>query len=203
MDAESETWIRDLTSDGVERQQAVSRLHQLLLRVACAEGARRRERLPARVQEELEDLATQAASDATLAVTRKLGSFRGAARFTTWACKFVILEFSTKVRRRIWRSRAVEADESIWNRLPTQGPNALQEVESRELVAALRRAVQDRLTEHQRMIFQSAALDDVPIDVLAERLASSRGAIYKTLHDARRKLRTALMAEGYLEGIAS
>lgn len=202
MDAESAIWVQDLTPDGPVREQAVSRLHRLLLRVARAESARRRDRLPDRVQDELDDLTAQAASDAVMAISRKLDSFRGASRFTTWASKFVMLEFSSAVRRSTWRDRAVETDDAIWERLAARGPTALQRVEQGELVAALRRAVRNQLTERQRMIFQAVALDEVPIDVLAERLASSRGAIYKTLHDARRKLRTALAAEGHLEGIA-
>jgi RNA polymerase sigma-70 factor (ECF subfamily) len=39
-------------------------------------------------------------------------------------------------------------------------------------------------------------LNGVPIDVLAERLNTSRGALYKTLHDARRKLRKHLEDAG-------
>jgi RNA polymerase sigma-70 factor (ECF subfamily) len=60
----------------------------------------------------------------------------------------------------------------------------------------LLRAIREELTERQRLVFQAAILDDVPIDVLAERLASSRGAIYKILHDARGKLRRAMVREG-------
>jgi RNA polymerase sigma-70 factor (ECF subfamily) len=66
-------------------------------------------------------------------------------------------------------------------------------------MAALHRAIDEHLTERQRLIFQSAAMDDVPIDVLAERLGTTRGAIYKTLHDARAKLRRALVEAGHTE----
>jgi RNA polymerase sigma-70 factor, ECF subfamily len=199
-DTESETWIRSLRSEGVDRERAVSRLHGFLVRVAAHEASRRRPTIPEAVHAELSDLSVQAASDAIMAITRKLDTFRGEARFTTWASKFAILELSTGLRRRIWRSRAVVSDDSIAERLADGTPSALDAMEGRELVAALTRAIETELTAHQRLVFRSAALEDVPIDVLAERTGSSRGAIYKTLHDARRRLRTSLMDQGYREG---
>jgi RNA polymerase sigma-70 factor (ECF subfamily) len=138
-----------------------------------------------------------------MAVTRKLDAFRGEARVTTWASKFVTLELSARLRRRVWRGRAVEPDETIWDRLADSTPSALQAIEHGELLAALRRAVKEDLTQRQRMVFQAAVIDEVPLDVLAERLQSTRGAIYKSLHDARRKLRDALTHAGYVEDLAS
>lgn len=202
MDADSEKWVRDLRSAGLTHDRAVAQLHTVLLRVARFEAARRRDRLPEATLAELDDLCVQAASDALMAVTRKLDSFRGAARFTTWASKFAILEVSTRLRRHVWRGRAVEPDQTIWERLPDSTPTALHGIEHRELVDALRRAVQEDLTERQRLVFQAVVIDEVPIDVLAERFHSSRGAVYKVLHDARRKLRAALTLAGYVEGAA-
>ncbi|HXG75933.1 MAG TPA: sigma factor-like helix-turn-helix DNA-binding protein, partial [Gaiellaceae bacterium] len=70
------------------------------------------------------------------------------------------------------------------------------EVEQRELLATLRRAIEEHLTPHQRQVLVALALNGVPIDVLAERLGTTRGALYKTLHDARRKLRRHLRESG-------
>lgn len=197
-DAESPAWVRALRSEGAERDRALARLHQLLLRVARAEAARRRPRLPDGVVAELDDLCLQAASDALMAVTAKLDAYRGEARFTTWACKFVILELSSRLRRRAWRDRLVATDDTVWERLAAAAPSALQRVQQRELLEAVHRTVAHDLTERQRRVFQSVVLDEVPIDVLAERLQSSRGAIYKTLHDARRRLRESLALGGHL-----
>lgn len=202
MDPESRQWVHDLRSEGQAHDRAVARLHELLLRVARSEAGRRRERVPEAIREELDDLCTHAASDAAMAVIRKLDSFEGRARFTTWACKFVILEFSTSLRRRMWRGRSVEPDEAIWDRLADAAPTALQGIEHDELLDALSRSVREDLTDRQRLVFQAAVLDDVPIDVLAERLESTRGAVYKTLHDARRKLRASLTEAGYVGGAA-
>lgn len=197
LDAESRVWLNDLRAEGSVRDRAAGRLHELLLRVARAEAVRRRARLPGEVVEELDDLCVQAASDAVVAVLRKLDEFRGTARFTTWACKFVILEFSTRLRRRVWRGRPVETDGRVWERLADATPSAQKTIEHRELLAALGQAVERDLTERQRLVFTAAVLDEVPIDVLAERLDSNRGAIYKVLHDARSKLRDALAGQGY------
>jgi RNA polymerase sigma-70 factor (ECF subfamily) len=134
-----------------------------------------------------------------MAITRKLDTFRGEARFTTWASKFAIFELSSALRRLIWRGRPFVRDDSLWERLADSAPNALDAMDRRELIAALGRAVDTELTERQRVVFQSAAVEEVPIDVLAERLSSTRGAIYKTLHDARRRLRASLMGQGYGE----
>jgi len=197
LDTESALWIRDLQDDGAAREAAIARLHALLLRVARGEAMRRRSTLPNRAVEELEDVCSQAANDALMAVLAKLDTFRGTARFTTWASKFAILEASARLRRHAWRHRKVEIDETIWDRLPDAAPPALQRLEDEQVIAEVQRAVRDRLTERQRLIFHSVTVDDVPTDVLAERLGTTRGAIYKTLHDARSKLRQALIDAGH------
>ena len=67
------------------------------------------------------------------------------------------------------------------------------------MLNAVRKAVGETLTEHQRRVFLAAVAEEVPIDVIAERIGSSRGAVYKVVHDARRKLRAALATAGHLE----
>ncbi len=201
-DVESASLFEDLRRTGSAHAAAVTRLHALLLRVARAEANRRRGSLPDRVVEEVDDLCVQSANDAVMSILGKLDEFRGQARFTTWACKFVIFDVSTRLRRYAWRHRAVETDETVWDRLPDGTPSALSTIENRELLGAVQRAVRERLTERQRTIFQAATVDEIPIDVLAERFGGSRGAIYKTLHDARRKLRGALSDGGYTEHLA-
>ena len=137
LDRESAEWLRDLQQDGEARDDAIGRLHSLLLRVGRSEAARRRGSLPDRTINDLDDLCVQAASDALMAVLAKLDTFRGAARFTTWASKFAIVETSSRLRRHAWRERKVELDETIWDRLPDRAPAALQRIESDQLMAAL------------------------------------------------------------------
>jgi RNA polymerase sigma-70 factor (ECF subfamily) len=191
LDAASRSWVEELALPPGPRDAAVARLHAYLLRVARFELARRRTALAGALREDLDDLAVQAADDALVAVLRKLPTFRGASRFTTWAAKFAILEASVKARRRTWQEREIALDPDAWERLGGDA-SAAQSVEQAEQLAAIRDGIRTALTPHQREILVAAVLNDVPIDVLAERLGSTRGAVYKTLHDARRNLRAHL-----------
>ena len=198
LDAESAEWIRTLGSTGVVREQALARLHELLLRIARSELHRRGGQHPI-TGPELDDLAHQAAADALLAITGKVSGFRGESRFTTWAYKFVILEVSTKLGRHFWRRPTVALDAEDWDRLPDRfGMDPADQTQGQALAEALHRAVDEHLTERQRRVFVAIVLQGVPLDALVVQLASNRNAIYKTLFDARRKLRAALAANGYL-----
>lgn len=189
---EGEEWIAALRGSGAEREEAVAELHDLLLRAARFELSRRRAALSHVRGEELDDIAMQAANDALVAVLAKLDRYRGASRFTTWAYKFALLEAGVRLRRRAWQGREVVLDAERWPAFADSGSTAQERVERSELLAALRRAVAEDLTPHQREVFVALALNEVPIDVLAERLGTTRGALYKTLHDARVKLRAEL-----------
>jgi RNA polymerase sigma-70 factor (ECF subfamily) len=198
LDAESAEWVQALAGTGLQREEALARLHGLLVRIALADARRRgpRQRITG---PELEDLAYQAAADALLAITAKLGQFRGESRFTTWAYKFVIFEVSAKFGRHFWRHPSAPLDAEHWERLPDRfGLEPERESEWRDLLTALRRAVNTELTPRQREVFVALVLNGVPLDALVVRLGSNRNAIYKMLFDARRKLRSALDANGYL-----
>ena len=188
MPGESDTWLRRLRGPAAERDAAVAELHALLLRAARHELRRR----PSVTVFERDDLAHQAAADALVAVLAKLDTFRGASRFTTWAYKFAILEAGVKARRRAWQGREITFGDDVWPAFADPGPGAPETLETSELLRAIRVAVDTELTTHQREVFVALALQEVPIDVLAERRDTTRGALYKTLHDARRRLRAAL-----------
>jgi RNA polymerase sigma-70 factor (ECF subfamily) len=198
LDPESAAWLRALTGTGRQRGAALERLHGMLVRIARAEVARRGPQLPVTGPEH-EDLAYQAAADALMAITGKVGQFRGDSRFTTWACKFVMFEVSAKIGRHIWRHPDLRLEPEDWDRLPDRfGFEPAGQSEWRELFAALRHAVDNELTPRQREVFVAIVLDDVPLDALVHSLGSSRNALYKMLFDARRKLRASLVAGGYL-----
>jgi len=196
--AQSEAWLKALRSVGAEHERAVVRLHELLLRGARFEVGRRRGALSHVRGEELDDIAMQAADDALMAVLGKLDDFRGASRFTTWAYKFALLEAGVKLRRRAWQGREVVLEPQGWANFAARAGSAQEGFERTELLEALRGHIDEGLTPHQRQVFVALALNDVPIDVLADRLTTTRGALYKTLHDARRKLRNQLEADGHL-----
>lgn len=195
--ADPADWVADLAAGSARREQALTRLHALLLRAARAETRRRGPRLGI-AGTELDDLAHQAADDALLAILGKLEQFRGESRFTTWVYKFVVLEVAHKTTRHAWR-RSPPATSDEWGSLPAHfGFEPSQAMQWREMFAELRRGVEQELTERQRRVFESIVLQEVPLDVLVVELDSTRGAIYKTLFDARRKLRAHLVANGYM-----
>ena len=201
LDPDSRIWVEGLRTTGAERAAALERLHDLLLRASRSEARRRRHLYPEIDGAELDDLCRQAADDAVVAVTRKLEGYRGASRFTTWAYAFAVFEVSVKLRRHRWRGGVIPTadDDATWERLASGGTAAQARVESAELMLALRRAVAEELSPRQREVFVAVALNDVEIDVVAGQLQSTRGAVYKVLHDARRKLRVRLEREGHLE----
>jgi len=188
-------WLEPLRGEGPERERAVAELHALLLRAARFTVQRAAAR--GQLREALDDLAQQSADDALVAVLAKLDTFRGESRFTTWAYKFAILETSVALRRHAWQGREIPLEQDAWHRLHDAAASPGERVQTDELLRALGDAIGDALTAHQRRVLIAVTLDGVPIDVLAERLGTTRGALYKTLHDARRRLRERLAARGF------
>ena len=192
-----EAWLVDLADDGVAGHDALKRLRDVLLRATRHRVWAMRDQLPGAGTGELEDLAQQAADDALVAVLRQLGGFEGRSRFTTWVYKFGVLHAGVAVRRQAWRHREVPLPDTFTLVDTAPGPAAVSEATGR--ARAVQAAIATELTAHQRRVVSALLVDQVPIDVLAERLGSTRNALYKTLHDARRRLRTALIASGALD----
>jgi RNA polymerase sigma-70 factor, ECF subfamily len=196
LDPESRDWVDRLSPGSPHREAAIEALHELLLKGARFEVNRRRASLPHLRGDDHDDLAHQSADDALVAVLRKLADFRGDSRFTTWAYKFALFEAGVKIRRRAWQGREVPLEPGTWDLMPGGAATPQQDAETAELFAAIREAIEADLSPRQREVLLAVALNGVPIDVLAERLDTTRGALYKTIHDARRKLRAALAARG-------
>lgn len=182
------------------RDDALARLHLLLLRAARFELSRRRDQLNDVGAAELDDLAYQAADDALNAILRKLDEFRGTSRFTTWASKFALHAAGVRGRQRAWQNRALGLDPQAWEQIGAgDGLSAQVTLEDRATLAVLRDSVRSALTPHQREVLTALAINGIPIDVLAERRGTTRGALYETLHDARHALRLALVVAGQAE----
>jgi RNA polymerase sigma-70 factor (ECF subfamily) len=196
MDSDSRRWVQRLRPGARDRDAALAELRELLLRAARFEVRRRCATLSQIRGGDQEDLAQQAAGDAVVAILGKLDDFRGESRFTTWAYKFALYEAAARMRKLAWQGRELPLEAEDWPQVPDPGPAPHGEVEMNDLLAAIRQEIEASLTPRQREVLVALALNEVPIDVLAERLGSTRGALYKTLHDARRKLRTALAARG-------
>jgi RNA polymerase sigma-70 factor (ECF subfamily) len=193
-DRESRAWVEALHAVGVRRAEAIGRLHALLLREARFEVRRRTAALAHPSGRDLDDLAMQAADDAVVAILAKLDQFRGDSLFTTWARRFVELETPAKIRRRLGRAAEypteLECDRAtMW---PTASESPHERCVANELARTLARLIGRELTEHQREVLIALTINDVATEELAHRLDTSSGALYKTLHDARRKLKTKL-----------
>jgi RNA polymerase sigma-70 factor, ECF subfamily len=198
LDEESREWLRELRAEGAVKDAAIARLHALLVRAARFEVARRRPTLPHLRGDELDDIATEAADDALMSVLRRLDDFRGASRFSTWVYKFALFEAAVKLRKRSWQGREVPLEPEAWSLFASGALEPSAELEQSELLTTVQAAIGEVLTPHQRQVLVALALNGVPIDVLAERLGTTRGALYKTLHDARRRLRAHLAEQGLL-----
>jgi RNA polymerase sigma-70 factor (ECF subfamily) len=196
---ETDEWRRALTAGGAVQRSAEARLYELLLRVARGEVRRRSPSLPF-AGPELDDIAHQAAADAVVGVLRRLHEFRGESRFTTWAYTFAIFEVSTKVGRHYWQRRTLSLDATGWDRLPDRlGISPEEAGMAAELLAALRQGIDTVLTRKQREVLLAVVIEGVPLEALAVARRSSRGALYKVLFDARRKLRRYLVTNHYLD----
>jgi RNA polymerase sigma-70 factor (ECF subfamily) len=174
---QGDAWIESLRSTGRRRNDAIWQLYELMLRATRFELCRRRSGLPHVADDELADVTLKAAGDALESVLAHLDDFRGTSRFTTWASKFAVTEASIRLRRLAWQDREVVMD-----------------AESNGLPEMLRQTIAGALDPQERKVFATVALNGVPIDVLAERLGTDRGALHASLHRARRKLRFALAA---------
>jgi RNA polymerase sigma-70 factor, ECF subfamily len=196
-DSESRRFVQQLRPGHPRHDEAVAKLHGVLLRVAFHELGRRRGQVGSVAGPEFDDLAQQAADDALVSVLRRIDDFEGRSRFTTWAYKFVMFEVSSKTARHAWRRQPPTSDDPAWEDLPDWlAARPADDFEQREQLELLRAALSD-LTERQREVFAAIALNDVSIDVLAVRLGTNRNAVYKNLFDARRTLRRQLAAAGY------
>ena len=191
-----EDWIAELTGSGPVREDALRRLHAVLLRGARFQVSRMAALRAMVGAAQVEDIITLAADEAMVAVLSKLGTFEGRSRFTTWAYKFAVLQAAVELRRQAWSRREVPLDAAPALVEPRPSPDLY--AEGAELAGAVRDAIDRILTPHQRRIALALIVDEVPIDVLAERLGTNRNALYKTLHDARSRLRAHLVLEGYL-----
>lgn len=199
LDPETVEWMASLRA--ARREEAVGRLHDLLLRVARSEVSRRN--TSGRITgPEVDDLAHQAAADAVLLIMRRLDDFRGESRFTTWAYKFVVFEVSTKLGRHFWRHQNATGQEVDWDLLPDRlGTRPTEAAEFHDLIAAVRAAASTCLTQKQFEVFTAIVVEGIPLDALVARMGTNRNAIYKVIFDARQKIRKELVNGGYIESM--
>lgn len=195
-DEDPQDWVHALRSPPSDRDAAQARLYDVLVQAARSEVQRR---WPAALApDERDDLASEAATAAVLAIASDLDGYSGGAEFMTWARKHVIYRLTEAAGRQFWHSSG-PPDELDWERLATRpGAPVAGSIGWRKIRAALSRAVDDELTANQRAVFTVVTLGDLPAEALTSGLGPSRNAIYQALFEARRKVAARLTAEGIL-----
>ena len=184
-----------MRGQGRAHEAAVRELHELLLRASHHEMQRRAGAMGIPVGSALRELAEQCAADAVVDVIARLDTFEGRSRFTTWVYKFAIHNTGVAVRRYVWRERELPTGAEALDAIASCTNDPQAQAEQVELLEALTLAIAE-LTPRQREVLLALAVNGVPIDVLADRLDTTRGALYKVLHDARVALRGQLAARG-------
>lgn len=196
-------WVQALTGANPLQVEALSELRELLLRAALYTLATHVDDLRARTPDERLALAEDCAQEATLAVLSRIGDFRGDSKFTTWAYKFGINVALARARRERWKGASLdslsEEEDTDW--LERKIGAGVVDSEAAALRSEVAGMIQDvintELTERQRQVLHWIAFDDVPMDVVVERLETNRNAVYKLLHDARLKVKRRLSTHGY------
>jgi RNA polymerase sigma-70 factor, ECF subfamily len=191
-DADSRQWLIQLRDHGRVGEEATRRLHGLLLRVSYS----RLRYMHLIWQEEVDEIALEAADEALVAVLADLDGFRGESLFTTWACQFAVNQVTAALhRRRRWRSE-LPVEPEVIVRMAGGRDSVERHEEDLELLEVVCQAVKGALSAHQREVLLVLAIDGGSPDALASRLGTTVGALYKSLHDARRRLRAHVGAHG-------
>ncbi len=204
LDRTNEQWLSDLTGPPDKQSPALEDLRERLQRGIYYYLSRERSDLSGRSSSEITQMAEDLAQDATLRVMENLNSFRGDSRFTTWATKIAVRVAISDLRRARYRDFSLDDLTADGDLMPgitnaisgTPEHTPENQTERDDVMQKIGAALKDALTERQYQALVAVALQDIPLEVVAERMGTNRNALYKLLHDARRKLRAYLETEG-------
>jgi RNA polymerase sigma-70 factor (ECF subfamily) len=197
-------WLQSLSAQNSLQPEAIEDLRALLLRASLYTLVTHLEDLRALGEHERIALAEDCAQEALLAVLARLDDFRGESKFTTWAYKFGVNIALTRARHERWKGVSLDAlaedDYSLdwlqWRegfQLADSETSALQT----EVGDVIWKVIRTELTDKQRQVLKWIAFDEVPMDVVVQRLGTNRNAVYKLLHDARLKVKRHFSTRGY------
>lgn len=201
----NEKWLEDLRGEPATQAAALEDLRARLYRSIYYYLSQERSDLRSLAEAELQQMAQDLAQDATLRVMDNLDYFRGESRFTTWANKIAVRLAISDLRRARYRDFSLETLTMEGELMPdisglpassTPAPNPETAAERDDVLTHLDQALREALTERQYQALVAVALHGVPMDVVAERMGTNRNALYKLIHDARRKLRAYLEGQG-------
>ncbi|MCB9450052.1 MAG: sigma-70 family RNA polymerase sigma factor [Anaerolineaceae bacterium] len=200
----NEQWLTDLTGTPQHQESALTDLRERLQRGIFYYLSRERSDLADLAHPEIQQMAEDLAQDATLRVMENLDSFRGDSRFTTWATKIAVRVAISDLRRARYKDFSLDtltadgeiqpfSSGAVGSQMPT-GPE--DSVERADVMRKISSAFEEALTERQRQALMAVALQGVPLEILADQMGTNRNALYKLIHDARRKLRSHLESQG-------
>jgi RNA polymerase sigma-70 factor, ECF subfamily len=201
----NEEWLHDLNASGALQEAAIADLRDLLLRAALYFFSRNLVDFQGLNRDEITQRAEDCAQDALMAVLNHLSDFRGDSKFSTWAYKFAINIALMSARRERWKGVSLDelasSDESNFFEWIMQdksdGIAPEQSAMQGEIRSILQEVIEHDLTEKQRRVLFMMVFNDVPMDEVVRHLDTNRNAVYKMLHDARRKLKSGLQARGF------
>jgi RNA polymerase sigma-70 factor, ECF subfamily len=204
----NQEWLHDLNASGSLQEAAIADLRDLLLRAALYFFSRNLSDFGGLSRDEILQRAEDCAQDALIALLNHLSDFRGDSKFTTWAYKFAINIALMTARHE--RMKGVSLDELVSSSEGTFSEWLMQDKsdgvvpEQSSIQGEIRGIIQDviehELTEKQRRILFMMVFNDVPMDEVVQHLGVNRNAVYKMLHDARRKLKNGLQSRGFEVG---
>lgn len=201
----NQEWLQDLNAGGSVQETAIADLRDLLLHAALYFFSRNLDDLKGFDRDEIVQRAEDCAQDALIAVMDHLPDFRGDSKFTTWAYKFAINKALMAARRERWKGVSLdELSSSNEGRVlewmmqdKSEGTTPEQSAMQGEIQAILLDVIENDLTERQRRVLIMMVFKEVPLDEVVHHLGTNRNAVYKLLHDARRKLKSGLQARGF------
>lgn len=204
----NEEWLEDLRASGSAQETAITDLRDLLLRTVLFFFSRNLGDFDRLTRDEILQLAEDCAQEALIAVLNHLSDFRGDSKFTTWTYKFAINFALMTARRERWKGISLDqlsfVDGSSLSERVMQGKEPAltpdQFVMQVEILETIREVIEQDLTDKQRRVLILMVFNEVPMDEVARQLSTNRNAIYKMLHDARRKLKYRLQARGFEVG---
>lgn len=203
-DRSNEQWLAELRSqEEMVQTEALEELRKRLQRGIYFYLSQDRSDLRGLATAELQQMAEDLAQDATLRVINHLDNFRGESRFTTWANKIAVRLAISDLRRARYKDFSLDELTADGDLLPASSriassalPTPEKVAERDDVMEKIELAFKEALTERQYQALAAVALKGVPMDILAERMGSNRNALYKLIHDARRKLKAELESQG-------
>jgi RNA polymerase sigma-70 factor, ECF subfamily len=200
----NEEWLRALTVGGIEQEDALKDLRARLVQGMHSYLAKDHVFRSLLGPEEARQIIEDCTQETLLTIKRKIGTFRGESRFTTWATMIAIRQLLGELRRRKWKDLSVDSS-SLGRDLPNRPLEDLSSntpemvLQQHEVWSLLTKIIEKDLTSRQRFVLIASVFQAMPLDLIAEKLGTNRDNVYKILHDARKKLKRCLSKSGFTQ----